>query len=345
MKNIAINGFGRIGRLVFRELFERKEFIICAINDLTDAKTLAHLLKRDSVQGSFKHNIEVTDSSILVDGQEIKIYAERDPEKLPWSDLAIDVVIESTGVFRTKAAAGKHLTAGAKRVIISAPAKDEVDATVVLGVNEEILKSEHQIVSNASCTTNCLAPVMKVLTDNFKVESAFMTTIHSYTSDQRLLDFPHSDLRRARAAAMNIIPTTTGAASATGKVIPVLSPNPNSGILLMAGVGYIQHKVRIEVADNNIPQLMDDYKKGYDRLTGGISLSQFVGYMFFSNSKLANFYGGFEVMEAFTKPLRDVNFDTRNPDEIQNRLDLFFGVRVGWIIPLLKRMPEKVYYY
>ncbi len=130
-----------------------------------------------------------------------------------------------------------------------------------------------------------------------------------------------------------------------GKVIPVLSPNPNSGILLMAGVGYIQHKVRIEVADNNIPQLMDDYKKGYDRLTGGISLSQFIGYMFFSNSKLANFYGGFEVMEAFTKPLRDVNFDTRNPDEIQNRLDLFFGVRVGWIIPLLKRMPEKVYYY
>ncbi|OPX27064.1 MAG: type I glyceraldehyde-3-phosphate dehydrogenase [Candidatus Cloacimonas sp. 4484_143] len=222
MKNIAINGFGRIGRLVFRELFERKEFTICAINDLTDAKTLAHLLKRDSVQGSFKHNIEVTDSAILVDGQEIKIFAERDPEKLPWGDLAIDVVIESTGVFRTKAAAGKHLTAGAKRVIISAPAKDEVDATVVLGVNEEILKSEHQIVSNASCTTNCLAPVMKVLTDNFKVESAFMTTIHSYTSDQRLLDFPHSDLRRARAAAMNIIPTTTGAASATGKVIPVL---------------------------------------------------------------------------------------------------------------------------
>jgi glyceraldehyde 3-phosphate dehydrogenase (phosphorylating) len=222
MKNIAINGFGRIGRLVFRELFERNEFTICAINDLTDAKTLAHLLKRDSVQGTFKHDIKVIDGAISVDGQEINIYAERDPEKLPWGDLAIDVVIESTGVFRSKAAAGKHLTAGAKRVIISAPAKDEVDATVVLGVNQEVLKPEHQIVSNASCTTNCLAPVMKVLTDNFEVESAFMTTIHSYTSDQRLLDFPHSDLRRARAAAMNIIPTTTGAASATGKVIPVL---------------------------------------------------------------------------------------------------------------------------
>ena len=222
MKNIAINGFGRIGRLVFRELFERNEFTICAINDLTDAKTLAHLLKRDSVQGTFNHNIEVKDDAIVVDDQEIKIFAERAPENLPWGDLAIDVVIESTGVFRSREQAGRHLTAGAKRVIISAPAKDEVDATVVLGVNQEVLKPEHQIVSNASCTTNCLAPVMKVITDNFEVKSAFMTTIHSYTSDQRLLDFPHSDLRRARAAALNIIPTTTGAASATGKVIPVM---------------------------------------------------------------------------------------------------------------------------
>lgn len=222
MKNIAINGFGRIGRLVFRELFERKEFTICAINDLTDAKTLAHLLKRDSVQGSFKHDIKIIETAIIVDGQEIKIFAERAPENLPWAELDIDVVIESTGVFRSKAAAAKHITAGAKKVIISAPAKDEVDATVVLGVNQDVLKPEHKIVSNASCTTNCLAPVMKVITDNFKVESAFMTTIHSYTSDQRLLDFPHSDLRRARAAALNIIPTTTGAASATGKVIPAL---------------------------------------------------------------------------------------------------------------------------
>ena len=166
MKNIAINGFGRIGRLVFRELFERNEFTVCAINDLTDAKTLAHLLKRDSVHGTFNYTVDVKDDAIIVDGKEIKIYAERAPENLPWGDLEIDVVIESTGVFRSKEQAARHLTAGAKRVIISAPAKDKVDATIVLGVNQEDLKPEHQIVSNASCTTNCLAPVMKVITDN-----------------------------------------------------------------------------------------------------------------------------------------------------------------------------------
>lgn len=222
MKNIAINGFGRIGRLVFKELLKRKDFQICAINDLTDAKTLGHLLKYDSVHGKLNHDIEVKDDILIVDGKEIKIFAEKNPELLPWKELDIDFVIESTGIFRTRDKAAMHLTAGAKKVIISAPAKGEVDATVVLGVNDEILKPEHKIISNASCTTNCLAPVMKVITDNFNVESAFMTTVHSYTSDQRLLDYPHSDLRRARAAALNIIPTTTGAASATGKVIPVL---------------------------------------------------------------------------------------------------------------------------
>jgi len=222
MKNIAINGFGRIGRLVFRSLFEQKDYNIVAINDITNARTLAHLLKHDSVQGDYKHDVTSTENGIIVDGKEIRIYAERDPEKLPWKELKVDLVVESTGLFRTRETAGKHITAGAKKVIISAPAKGDVDATIVLGVNQEVLKAEHVIVSNASCTTNCLAPVMKVIHEQFGVKSALMTTIHGYTGDQRLLDAPHSDLRRARAAAVNIVPTTTGAAIATGKVIPAL---------------------------------------------------------------------------------------------------------------------------
>ncbi|MCD6180923.1 MAG: type I glyceraldehyde-3-phosphate dehydrogenase [Candidatus Cloacimonetes bacterium] len=222
MKNIAINGFGRIGRLVFRSLFEQKNYNIVAINDITNARTLAHLLKHDSVQGDYKHDVTSTENGIIVDGKEIRIYAERDPEKLPWKELKVDLVVESTGLFRTRETAGKHITAGAKKVIISAPAKGDVDATIVLGVNQEVLKAEHVIVSNASCTTNCLAPVMKVIHEQFGVKSALMTTIHGYTGDQRLLDAPHSDLRRARAAAVNIVPTTTGAAIATGKVIPAL---------------------------------------------------------------------------------------------------------------------------
>jgi len=222
MKNIAINGFGRIGRLVFRGFLNNKEYKIIAINDLMDTKSLAYLLKHDSVYGILKNKVEAKEGAIIVDGTEIKVFSERDPENLPWKELDVSVVVESTGIFRSKEGAAKHLTAGAKKVIISAPAKGEVDATIVLGVNENILKPEHKIVSNASCTTNCLAPVMKVITDNFTVESVLMTTIHSYTMDQRLLDYPHSDLRRARAAAINIIPTTTGAATATAKVIPEL---------------------------------------------------------------------------------------------------------------------------
>ena len=241
MINVAINGFGRIGRLVFRELFTRQEFDIKAINDLTDAKTLAHLLKYDSVHGIYQNDVRVNENAIVVNEKEIRIFSERDPEKLPWDKLEIDFVIEATGVFRTKESAGKHISAGAKKVIITAPAKDEVDATIVMGVNHETLKPEHKIVSNASCTTNCLAPLMKVINDKFKVKSAFMTTIHSYTSDQRILDFPHKDLRRARAAAVNIVPTTTGAAAATGKVIPdllgkidgmaVRVPTPNGSLV------------------------------------------------------------------------------------------------------------------
>jgi len=222
MKNIAINGFGRIGRLVFRGFLNNDKYKVVAINDLMDMKSLVYLLKHDSVHGILKNTIEVKEGAIVVDGVEVKVFSERNPEELPWKELDINVVVESTGIFRSKEGAAKHLTAGAKKVIISAPAKGDVDATVVLGVNDEILKPEHKIISNASCTTNCLAPIMKVLTDNFTVESALMTTIHSYTMDQRLLDFPHSDLRRARAAALNIIPTTTGAATATAKVIPEL---------------------------------------------------------------------------------------------------------------------------
>ena len=222
MTTVAINGFGRIGRLVFRSLLEKEDVQVVAINDITDPETLAHLLKYDSVQGKFNKTVKIIDNIWEIGDQKIQIFAERDPEKLPWQELNIDFVVESTGFFRKKAEAEKHIKAGAKKVIISAPAKDEVDATVVLGVNHEDLKPTDKIISNASCTTNCLAPVMKVIHDNFGVVSAFMTTIHSYTSDQRILDAPHKDLRRARAAALNIVPTSTGAASATGKVIPAL---------------------------------------------------------------------------------------------------------------------------
>ncbi len=222
MKNVAINGFGRIGRLVFRGMIEDKDLNIVAINDITDIPTLVHLLKYDSVHRKFKYPVEIVEGGIKVNGNVIKILAERDPSKLPWKEMDVEYVVESTGIFRSREKAGLHLQAGAKKVIISAPAKGEVDATIVMGVNEKSLKPEDAIISNASCTTNCLAPVAKVLHDNFGIKEAFMTTVHSYTNDQKVLDLPHSDLRRARAAAANIIPTTTGAASATGKVIPAL---------------------------------------------------------------------------------------------------------------------------
>jgi len=269
MKNIAINGFGRIGRLVFRALFEEKEFNIVAINDITDAKTLAHLLKYDSVHGIYKYDVKTSDSLLIVNGKEIQILSEKQPENLPWKEMKIDTVIESTGIFRSKEGASKHLTAGAKKVVISAPAKDKVDATIVMGVNHETLKPEHKIVSNASCTTNCLAPVMKVITDKFKVKSAFMTTIHSYTSDQRILDFPHKDLRRARAAALNIIPTTTGAAAATGKVIPELSgkidgmavrvPTPNGSLVDVTIT--LDRETSIEEVNQFIKEASETYLK------------------------------------------------------------------------------------
>lgn len=219
----AINGFGRIGRMVYRAAFGKKEVEIVAINDLTDSKTLAHLLKWDSTYGKFDHNIEYGEGFISVEGKKMKVTAEKEPEKLPWKELDIDVVIESTGAFTSKDKASKHLTAGAKKVIVSAPAKG-ADITIVMGVNSDKYDpKKDNVISTASCTTNCLAPVCKVLLDNFGIKRGFMTTVHAYTNDQRILDFPHKDLRRARSAGLSIIPTTTGAASAIGLVIPELT--------------------------------------------------------------------------------------------------------------------------
>ena len=217
---VGINGFGRIGRQVFRILLD-KGIEVALVNDLTDNRTLAHLLKYDSNYGRFPGEVSYDDERIIVNGKKVKATAEPDPEKLPWGELGVDIVVEATGHFRDRKGAEKHLKAGAKKVIITAPAK-EPDITVVIGVNHKELKPEHKIISNASCTTNSLAPVMKVLDERFGVERALMTTVHSYTNDQRILDLPHKDLRRARAAAVNIIPTTTGAAVATALTLPSL---------------------------------------------------------------------------------------------------------------------------
>lgn len=219
---IGINGFGRIGRLVFRRLMTMKDFEVVGINDITDAATLAYLLKYDSVHGKYKGEVKADGDAIVVDGKRFKITAEKDPAKLPWKELGAQIVIEGTGIFTGRDQLNLHLQAGAKKVLLTAPAKDEIDATVVIGVNDSVLTGKEQFVSNASCTTNCLAPMVKVLNDAFGVDHGFMTTIHSYTNDQRLLDLPHKDLRRARAAALSIIPTTTGAARTVGKVIPEL---------------------------------------------------------------------------------------------------------------------------
>lgn len=220
---IGINGFGRIGRNVFKLLMETTEFEVAAINDLTDAKTLAHLLKYDSVSGRFKGTVAVKDGAIVVNGKEIKVLSVKNPAELPWKELGVDIVLESTGVFTSKEQCMQHIQAGAKKVLLSVPPKDAVDAIIVMGVNHETLKPEDKIISNASCTTNCLAPVAKVLQENFGIKRGLMTTVHAYTNDQRVLDMPHKDLRRARAAAGSIIPTTTGAARAVGKVLPALN--------------------------------------------------------------------------------------------------------------------------
>ena len=236
---LAINGFGRIGRLVFREAFKRKgEFEFVGINDITDAPTLAHLLKYDSVHGKFNGSVNVEGDYMIVNDTKIKISAERQIESLPWDN--IDIVVESTGVYRKREQLNKFLDKGIKKVVLTAPAKDELDATVVIGVNEHQLNGSEKLISNASCTTNCLAPVVKVLHENFGIEKGLMTTVHAYTNDQRILDLPHSDLRRARSAAINIIPTTTGAAKAVALVLPELKGKLN---------GYA---IRVPVPDGSL---------------------------------------------------------------------------------------------
>ncbi|OYT53309.1 MAG: type I glyceraldehyde-3-phosphate dehydrogenase [Candidatus Altiarchaeales archaeon ex4484_2] len=249
MVKVAINGFGRIGRSIFRLGFGKADIEFIAINDLTDPGTLAHLLKYDSVHGKFDRSVEARDEALIVDGKEIKVLAERDPVNLPWKELEVEVVVESTGRFRKKEDASKHLEAGARKVLISAPSKGGEISSVVLGVNEDALDRGDDIIDNASCTTNCLTPVVRVLNDSFGIKKGVMTTIHGYTSDQNLLDGPHSDLRRARAAAVNILPTTTGAATATGKVIPELQGK-------LDGIA-----IRVPVADGSLVDLVVELEK------------------------------------------------------------------------------------
>ncbi len=267
---IGINGFGRIGRLVFKASYKDPDIEYVGINDLTDAKTLAHLLKYDSTHGRFPDAVSYDDQNLIVAGKKIPIFALKDPAELPWKKLGADYVVESTGVFRSKDKLEKHLQAGAKKVLLTVPAKDEIDAVVVLGVNDQVLKPEHKIVSNASCTTNCLAPMVKVLHDAFGIRHGLMTTIHAYTNDQRVLDMPHKDLRRARSAAVSIIPTTTGAAKAVGKVIPELKGKLDGmafRVPVMDGsvtdlVAVLDKNVTVEEVNNAMKKAAEGRMKG-----------------------------------------------------------------------------------
>lgn len=268
---VAINGFGRIGRLFFRTCLEKSDFGVVAINDITSTNTLAHLLKYDSVFGQLKKNVTSQEGSMTVDGREIKTFAERNPENLPWENLGVDLVLESTGLFRKREEAEKHLRAGAKKVVISAPAINP-DITIVLGVNDgEYNHDQHHIISNASCTTNCVAPPAKVLHDRYRVLKGNMTTIHSYTNDQRILDLPHKDLRRARAAAVNIIPTTTGAAKAIGLVIPELAGKITGSALRVPtpNVSLVDLVVNLE-KPTSVEALKDDFKNAAENKFKGI---------------------------------------------------------------------------
>lgn len=267
---VGINGFGRIGRNIFRAAMKNSDLDFVAVNDITDAKTLAHLLKYDSSLGVLGADVKAGANSVFVNGKEIKVVAERDPANIPWKDLGAEIVVESTGFFTDADKAGKHITAGAKKVIISAPAKGE-DITIVLGVNHDKYdKTKHNIISNASCTTNCLAPVAKVLVDTFGVKRGFMTTVHSYTNDQKTLDAPHTDLRRARSAAVSIIPTSTGAAKAIGLVVPELKgkldglamrvPTPNISVLDL--VVELEKDATIEDVNNAMKEAADGKMKG-----------------------------------------------------------------------------------
>jgi glyceraldehyde 3-phosphate dehydrogenase len=273
---IGINGFGRIGRNVLRAGLKKKGLEFVAVNDLTDAQTLAHLLKYDSVHGKFEAQVEAKKDTILIDGKEVKVFALRDPAQLPWKDLGVDVVLESTGRFTDREGGSKHIVAGAKKVVVSAPAKDP-DVSLVLGVNEkDFIPSKHHILSMGSCTTNCLAPVAKILVDEFGVEYGLMTTIHSYTNDQVILDFPHRDLRRARAAGMSMIPTTTGAATALSLVIPALKgkldgmairvPTPNVSVVDLVV------ELKKETTADEVNRVLKSYAQG--KLKGILSFCE-----------------------------------------------------------------------
>ena len=267
---VGINGFGRIGRNVFRASLSSREIEIVAVNDITDARTLAHLLKYDSVLGKLDAQVEAKEGMLVVNGKEVKVFAEKDPSKLPWKELGVSVVVESTGLFLDREKAGKHIEGGAKKVIITAPAKDP-DVTIVLGVNDNMYRPEsHNIISNASCTTNCLAPVAKVLADRFGIKRGIMTTVHSYTNDQKILDQPHKDLRRARAAAVSMIPTTTGAAKAVGLVLPSLKgkldgisirvPTPNVSVVDLTA--DLEKKVTADQVNASLKEAAEGELKG-----------------------------------------------------------------------------------
>ena len=269
MKKIAINGFGRIGRICFRSLIEKENLEVVAINDLTDVKTLAHLLKYDSVHGRVKADVEVEGNFLVVNGKKIEVLAQKDPSQLPWASMGVDVVIESTGIFTDKDGAEKHIVAGAKKVVISAPATGGVK-TVVLGVNDDQIVETDVVLSNASCTTNCLAPMAKVLHDTFGIEKGYITTVHAYTADQRLQDSPHKDLRRARAAALSMVPTSTGAAKAVGEVLPELKgkldgvavrvPTPDGSLTDLVAV--LKREVTKEEVNSAIKKAAENEMKG-----------------------------------------------------------------------------------
>jgi glyceraldehyde 3-phosphate dehydrogenase len=268
---VGINGFGRIGRMVYRAMLEESEIEVVAVNDITAPATLAHLLKYDSAHGRFSQAVAVEDDVLAVGNRRVKVLQERDPAKLPWNDLGVEIVVESTGIFRKREDCMKHVEAGAAKVLLTVPPKGDVDAMIVLGVNDDVLKPDHVVVSNASCTTNCLAPMVKVLHDTFGIESGLMTTVHAYTADQRLVDAPHSDLRRARSAAVSIIPTTTGAAKAAGKVIPDLNGKLD-GMAMRVPVqdGSVTDFVGVAKKDVSIDAINEAMKKAAETTHKGI---------------------------------------------------------------------------
>ncbi len=321
---VGINGFGRIGRNVFRQALDEPEIDIVAVNDLAPAAGLAYLLKYDSIHGVLNHEVSAEAGEIAIDGREFKVLSERDPSKLPWASLKVEVVVESTGFFRDRAGASKHLLAGARKVVISAPAQDP-DITIVLGVNQETYdKSKDNIISNASCTTNCLGPIAKVLLDNFGIKQGFMTTCHSYTNDQRILDLPHKDLRRGRAAALSIIPTSTGAAKAIGAVIPELQgkldgislrvPSPDGSVVdltveLEMEVSVEDVKAAMKIAANGamkgILQYSDDPIVSID-IVGNLHSSVFDAPLTMAKGRMVKVFSWYDNEMGYSKRILDL---------------------------------------